>query len=56
MVSVSACASTFTKPAGSAIATARPTAANGKLPALYGMPSAFSCSSVLPTQAISGSV
>src|SRR5690606_27856759 len=34
MVSVSASASTFTKPAGSAIATARPTAANGKLPAL----------------------
>ena len=38
-----------------AIATARD-GANGKLPVLYGMPSALSCCSVLPTQAISGSV
>ena len=36
MRSVSACAITFTKPAGSSIATARPIAANGKLPVLYG--------------------
>src|SRR5690606_14335664 len=54
--SVSAWAMTFTKPVGSAMATARPTAANGKVPALYGTPSALSCCSVLPTQAISGPV
>src|SRR5690606_28657437 len=54
--SVSAWAITFTKPTASAMATARPTAANGKLPALYGTPSALSCCSVLPTQAISGPV
>src|SRR5690606_7814385 len=54
--SVSAWAITFTKPVASAMATARPTAANGKLPVLYGTPSALSCCSVLPTQAISGEV
>ena len=37
-------------------ATARPMAAKGKLPTLYGVPSSLSCFSVLPTQAISGSV
>ena len=41
MRSVSACAMTFTRPAGSFIATARPIAANGKLPVLYGMPSSL---------------
>src|SRR5579875_2363466 len=56
MRSVSACAITFTRPAGSFIATARPLAANGNEPVLYGVPSALHCCSVLPVQAISGSV
>ncbi len=54
--SVSACAITLTRPAGSFIATARPLAANGKLPVFTGMPSSLHWASVLPTQAISGSV
>jgi hypothetical protein len=56
MRSVSAWARTFTCPAVSFIATARPMAANGKVPLLYGTLSFLSSSSVLPAQAISGSV
>src|SRR3546814_4726056 len=49
--SVSASASTFTKPSVSPLALARPLALNGKEPVLYLCPSALSCSSVLPTLA-----
>ena len=43
-------------PVVSPSARARPLAMKGKVPALYFTPSAFSCCSVLPTQAISGLV
>src|SRR6185437_7047247 len=56
MRSVSACAMIFTRPTLSLMASARPLAANGNEPVLYGMPSSLHCCSVLPAQAISGSV
>ncbi len=43
-------------PVVSPSALARPFAANGKVPARYARPAAFSCCSVCPTQAISGEV
>src|SRR6185312_7436332 len=52
----SACAMIFTRPTPSLMASARPLAANGNEPVLYGMPSSLHCCSVLPAQAISGSV
>ena len=54
--SVFASAKNFTIPDVSPKARARPFAIKGKVPALYAMPSALSCCSVLPTHAISGEV
>ncbi|KAG1220631.1 hypothetical protein G6F68_021145 [Rhizopus microsporus] len=54
--SVLASAMTLATPVVSPSARARPLARTGKLPALYSRPSALSCCSVLPTQAISGDV
>src|SRR6266508_4405218 len=54
--SVFASARNFTRPLVSPSARALALAMNGKVPARYSIPSAFSCCSVLPTQAISGVV
>ena len=52
--SVAASASTFTLPVVSLIVRARPLARNVNTPFLKAVPAATSCSSVLPTAAISG--
>src|SRR5882762_7888754 len=56
ITSVFASATNFTRPLVSPSARARALAMNGKVPARYSIPSAFSCCSVFPTQAISGVV
>ena len=56
MRSVCASANTFTMPLALPKPSARPLAPKPDVPFLYAMPAAFSCSSVLPTHAISGSV
>src|SRR5207237_947220 len=52
--SSSRAATIFAKPAGCSRARARPLARNGNTPLLYSRPLALTCSSVSPTQAISG--
>ncbi len=54
--SLPASATILQNPAPASIARARPLAANGKLPVLIDRPAALACSSVCPTQAISGAV
>ena len=54
--SVFASAIILTKPSALPMPSARPFAIIGNWPVLISRPSAFSCCSVLPTHAISGSV